>query len=379
MHLPNPYAKGNPMRYAVIPAILIVLALGLIFLKGVPTGIDFRGGLLLKIQTTGDVSLDAVRAELAPLAQDVNVRSFEGPGGKGIEIELTAGPALEEAQNKLREARELEKDLITAEGHLSSLEGSTEPDAPQKLAEAQKALAEKQQILIDKVKETLAKAGSNAQVPSDGHAALKLAEDEVDKSRSGYRDKILAAVGKVTPVKDYTFKEIGSSLSKFFFSETQKIVLYAFILAAIFVFILFRSRAPSFAVMFGAASDIVITLGAMSLLGIPLTLASVAALLMLIGLSLDTDVMLTMRILKRTEGTARERAYEAMKTGILMNCSAIAAFGMLALVAAWSGISTYWEIGSVVVLGCFADFVATWMVNAPLVLDATEKKERRGA
>lgn len=376
MKLPNPYEKGNPMRYAVVPAVLLLLALALIFFKGVPAGIDLRGGVLLVVQTEGDVNLDSIKAKLAPLSSDINVRTFQGLGGKGVEIELTADPSLEEGQAKLSEARDLQMQLIEAEAKVNSLEGSTEPDAPQKLKEAQKARDEKADAVLAKVREALAKAGG-AQPPSDPHAAVTFAEGEVDKARSQYREKILSSVREVIPVKDYTFKEIGSSLSAFFFVKTREIVAYAFILAAILVFLLFRSFAPSFAVIFGASADIVMTLGGMSLFGIPLTLASVAALLMLIGLSLDTDVMLTMRILKRTEGTARERAYEALKTGLLMNCSAIAAFTVLSVVALWLGISTYWEIGAVVVMGCFADFVATWMVNAPLVLNAAEKGGRQ--
>lgn len=379
MKLPNPYAHGNPMRYAVVPVALVVLALLLVFLRGIPSGIDLRGGLLLNLQTTQDVDAAALQAKLAPFSPDVSVRTFSSPGGRGVEIEMTADPALERAQVLLREARELQRSLLNAESSVSFWEASTEADAPARLAEAEGARDRAAQALNAKVGEVLAAAGSSQAPPADSHAGVQLAEGEVERFRSQYRDRILAAVGELVPVEDYTFKEIGASLSRFFFTKTREIVTYAFVLAAIVVFLIFRSFAPSVAVIFGAVSDIVMTLGGMSLFGIPLTLASVAALLMLIGLSLDTDVMLTMRILKRTEGTARERAYEAMKTGLLMNGTTIVAFGALALVAVWLGISTYWEIGATVVLGGFFDFFATWMFNAPLVLRAAEKKEGKVA
>ena len=48
------------------------------------------------------------------------------------------------------------------------------------------------------------------------------------------------------------------------------------------------------------------------------------AFLMLIGYSVDTDILLTTRALKKQEGTINERIYGAFKTGIFMNVTALA-------------------------------------------------------
>jgi len=185
----------------------------------------------------------------------------------------------------------------------------------------------------------------------------------------------LAAVQAAVAVDSYSFKEIGSSLSKFFFTKTMEVLVYSFILSAIVVLAIFRGLVPSFAVVFGAVADITITAGAMGLLGIPLGLASIAALLMLIGFSLDTDAMLTVRVLKRTEEDRTWRAFDAFKTGAMMNAAVITSFGVLTLVAVWLQIPTYFQIGAVAVIGSVVDFVATWCFNAVIVLwDA----ERRG-
>ncbi len=78
---------------------------------------------------------------------------------------------------------------------------------------------------------------------------------------------------------------------------------FAFLFMSITVFIIFRDFVPSLAVILAALSDIIIAIGGMSLFGIPLSVASVGAILMLIGYSVDTDILLTTRILKRKEGT----------------------------------------------------------------------------
>ena len=56
---------------------------------------------------------------------------------------------------------------------------------------------------------------------------------------------------------------------------------------------IFRDFVPSIAVITVALSDIIIAIGGMSLFGIPLSVASVGAILMLIGYSVDTDILLT--------------------------------------------------------------------------------------
>ena len=131
--------------------------------------------------------------------------------------------------------------------------------------------------------------------------------------------------------------------------------------------------------MFGAFADIAITMGVMGALGIPLSLASFSALLMLIGFSLDTDILLTARVLKRREENARARAFDAMKVGIMMNLTTLAAFGVLAAIGYWLQISVYFQLGLVAAIGGgVVDFIATWLTNAPLLLWYAERKEKRG-
>jgi len=100
---------------------------------------------------------------------------------------------------------------------------------------------------------------------------------------------------------------------------------------------------------------------------------------MLIGFSLDTDILLSIRVLKRTEGTPASRAFGAMKTGFMMNGAAITAFGVLAIIAWWLNVPTYFQIGAVVVMGAFADFATTWCANAVTILWYAERKEKRHA
>jgi preprotein translocase subunit SecF len=370
MQLPNPYAGKRYKLLAVIPIAFLLAAAFLVFFKGLDTGIDLRGGLLITIQTDKSVDANLLKERLGAFSASVGVREFVSPAGTGVEIELENNPSLEKASGYLSELHDLNTQLTQEEiRRLGTNDSRVINEANKKIGELSASIREKTGLLLKEL-------GSSKPVPDDAAQAVALAEQEFDSARSGYRDRILNEVRTVVDFKEYSYKEVGSSLSRFFLQETQRIVLLAFILSAIAIFIVFRSIVPSFAVMFGAFSDIFITLGFMSLFDIELSLASVAALLMLIGFSLDTDVLLTVRVMKRTEDTPQKRAYGAMRTGFLMNCTAIGSFSVLALFGYLLQVPTYTDIGIVVVIGAFVDFVATWCANAVLILNYVEKKSR---
>jgi preprotein translocase subunit SecF len=103
----------------------------------------------------------------------------------------------------------------------------------------------------------------------------------------------------------------------------------------------------------------------MSLLGIPLTLGSLAGLLMLIGYSVDTDIVLSTRVLKRNRGSLRSRIWSSVKTGVTMSSGGIAGFTLLYLVStAIVGQSELSNIAAVMVIGLLADMPFTWFGNA---------------
>jgi preprotein translocase subunit SecF len=103
----------------------------------------------------------------------------------------------------------------------------------------------------------------------------------------------------------------------------------------------------------------------MSLFGIPLSLASVGGLLLLIGYSVDTDILLTTRVLKRREGTITERALDAMRTGLTMAAAAIGAMAALYIVTIFfiPSAQALSNIAAVLIIGLVADVLATWLMN----------------
>jgi len=371
LNFPNPYENKKYKWLAVIPLLLMLASVYFIF--QIPTGIDLKGGLLLTVYSEQEVDEAKIQAALADYA-DAEVRTFSSPLGSGVEIELPNDPSLEQADAELKELLDYAEEYTRAEVAAAYYEGGGEGNASEKESVfAEKARLEA--LVLEKSGIVLSLTTGEA-VPADANEAAALAEEAFNEARSAYRTNLLKKVSSVVGVEKYSFKEIGSSLSKFFFNKTQEILIYSFILSTIVVFAIFRSLVPSFAVIFAAIADIMITAGVMGALAIPLTLASIAGLLMLIGLSLDTDALLTVRVLKRKEGSPAERAFNALKTAFMMNFTTLVAFGVLAFVATLLQISTYYQIGVVVAIGAIADFVATWCFNAVVLLWHVERKHK---
>lgn len=162
-----------------------------------------------------------------------------------------------------------------------------------------------------------------------------------------------------------SFNTVGPVLSEEAMGQVYWAILFAFIFMAITVLLVFKQIVPAFAVIISAFLDIVFAAGGMAVLKVPLSIASVGALLMLIGYSVDTDIMLTTRLLKRKNGTEVERATEAMKTGLTMSLAAIAAMVVLYIVTILTmpQARTLSEISIVLILGLIADILNTWFLN----------------
>jgi len=131
---------------------------------------------------------------------------------------------------------------------------------------------------------------------------------------------------------------------------------------------------PSAAVIMAAAADILMTLVLVNILGIKMSSAGIVAFLMLIGYSVDTDVLLTTRILKRREGSLNNRIFGAFKTGMTMTLTSLLAVTIaLLVVMSFSVVLT--QIFTVLVIGLSFDIINTWITNVSILKWYVERKK----
>lgn len=172
-----------------------------------------------------------------------------------------------------------------------------------------------------------------------------------------------------------SFEFTGSTLSESFYRQLLIAILIAFIFMAIVVFIIFRTVIPSTAVIISAFADILMTLVLVNILGLKMSSAGIVAFLMLIGYSVDTDILLTTRILKRTEGSINQRIFGAFKTWMTMTLTSLLAVSF-ALIVVKSFSAVLAQIFTILVIGLCFDLLNTWITNVSILKWYVERKRK---
>ena len=226
----------------------------------------------------------------------------------------------------------------------------------------------------------------DADVPSLQRALEQKFGDATVRELGGVSGRgLLVSVGDADPVEvadvvkengvvvsDFSYQQIGPALGEAFWRQSRVAFIIAFVFMAIVVFIAFRSFVPSIAVIQAAVTNVVGTLAVMQLLDIELSLASFAGLMLIIGYSVDTDILLTTRMLKRG-GDVVSRVISAAKTGLTMTLTALIALFALYATATTSTLS---DIAAVLIIALLIDVPATYLMNGGLIRWHLEKRGR---
>jgi len=183
-------------------------------------------------------------------------------------------------------------------------------------------------------------------------------------------ENLIEEINSTLKIKEYEISEISPKLSSEVLKEVANGIIFAFLAMALVIFILFRVPIPSFAVVISAFTDLVGALFLMNILGIKLSLITFTALLMLLGYSVDTDILLTTRVLKE-RGKFDEQYRKALKTGLTMTLTSLVALASIVFVSGYN--SVFGKLASVLILGLLVDIPSTWIQNA-IILDIYKEK-----
>ena len=189
-------------------------------------------------------------------------------------------------------------------------------------------------------------------------------------------DRLIDMLNTEYGVGTYRIESISPRFGKQYQTQALWAVAIAFTLMAVVVFITFRTFVPPLAVIFSAFSDIVIAVACMDLIGMELSLGTVAALLMLIGYSVDSDILLTRNLLHK-KGDLNEKLRNTMRTGITMTSTTISAIFAMFVVSFYIGIPILKDISIVLLFGLAVDLMNTWLFNAGVLRWYIERKERK--
>jgi preprotein translocase subunit SecF len=175
---------------------------------------------------------------------------------------------------------------------------------------------------------------------------------------------------------DAGIDQIGANFGATLQAQAFLALLFAFLGMAVVVFIAFRKNLPALTVVFAGVADITITAACMNIFGIELSLATTAALLMLIGYSVDSNILLTTKVLKR-QGNLEEKMEGAFHTGFIMTSTTFCAILAMFIVSLIGNVPTLYTISAVLLIGLICDLIFTWGFNAGMLKLYISKGVRR--
>ncbi len=178
--------------------------------------------------------------------------------------------------------------------------------------------------------------------------------------------KLITGVISILPILSFFLFGLSSGFA-------MVLALAALLINSVFYF---KNSIPSLAIILSAFADIFMTLALFNFLGMKMSTAGIVAFLMLIGYSVDTDILLTNRVLKRHEGSLNRRIFSAFKTGTTMTLtSLLAIITALLIVSSFSAVLT--KIFTVLVIGLSFDILNTWITNVSILKWYVKRKESK--
>jgi len=172
--------------------------------------------------------------------------------------------------------------------------------------------------------------------------------------------------------EQFTASTVRADFGAGFYKSLVIVLIFAFLLMALAVGIAFRSFIPCVAVISAAFIDLLVALAIVSLFGMKLSSAGIVAFLLVLGYSIDTDVLLTTKMLKRRgEGTLLGRMFSSMKTGLMMTLTTLIALG-IGIVVALSPVLK--QMFAIILIALVVDVISTYLGNAPILLWYCKRK-----
>jgi preprotein translocase subunit SecF len=286
--------------------------LSMVFWHGVPLGVDFRGGTLVYVKFTHPPDNNQIRSELDRTGlHNARIQRYGDPAGNevliALDIKETSEAALDQGKNQI----------------INALEPPNPPAGKQDLNNA--SIQALQDYLLSKDPlhtgtdaaqryGDLARQIANYRDKTRGGAIASV--DELNSA--GIPATVIPALNEGFYTSDFGVRNVeivGPQVGKQLQTQAKLAVLYS--LAGMLVYLWFR-----FELIYGLAAvvacfhDTLITVGAFSLLNKEISLTVIAAILTLVGYSMNDTIVVFDRIRENVKLLRRESLAEIVDRSI---------------------------------------------------------------
>jgi preprotein translocase subunit SecF len=300
-------------KWPAIIVSLVVIGAGLVSIAmkgGLNYGIDFKGGALMTVKFASNPPVEQIRKAMKG---DVSVQTISGAGA---ENEVEIGTELAHEDQLARNRQDMESTLMATFGQPNS--GKLELNNAS------------QQAIVDRLREPLARAGVALSEQQLRDLARDLASQRDTKQRGlvtdfsqfasvpGVNDAVLNVLRQETylaPFHIIQVQMVGPKVGEDLRKKAVLATLYA--LAGMLVYIAFR-----FEWIYGVAAviavfhDTIVTLGLFSIFKEEISMTVIAALLTLVGYSMNDTIVIFDRVRENLRLTRREPLEKVMNDAV---------------------------------------------------------------
>jgi preprotein translocase subunit SecF len=304
---------GKKWPFIIASLILTVLGLGSLVMRGGPRyGIEFKGGMMMTVKFQGTPPLDAVRNSLTKaLSNPPSVQTFEN-GSNEIAIGTEGADDATLAKNRQLVLDTLAKTFGHPDNGKLDLNNASAGDVANRLRDPlQRAGAALSDPQIDQL-------GAAIVGWRNQHGGLLTSLDEL-RQATGVTPQVLDVLKQQSYLAPYTaardIEIVGPKVGADMRSSAIEATLLA--LAGMLLYIWFR-----FEWIYGAAAviavfhDTIITIGIFSLFNKEITLTVIAALLTLVGYSMNDTIVIFDRIRENLHLNRRERLVDVINRSV---------------------------------------------------------------
>ncbi|HNV00866.1 MAG TPA: hypothetical protein PKK60_00360 [archaeon] len=347
----NDLYTGKYKKFMIIPILVLIPVLFFAFVSpGLKLGIELTGGNVLIVRA--DKELDSATVEDLLKSEfnlpQVNVSTINSPNSMGAYIEYSKDPKFIQAEELIN----LAQIAVDEEKDSEAIGFSTQ---------AIKLLSGRDETF------------TNPKV------ALITAQDELLSANENFSEQMKTSLinkfnlGENT---EFQLREVSPTLGKASLESGGLIGLVALILITLVIFVSFRQLIPTVGIVQAMIFDVLVALAGMALFNIPVSLITLSALLMIVGYSVDSDIMLTSRMLKDKTGAAGEKATNSLKTGLTMAGTTIVALISMIIISYLYQIDVILQISLVLFFGLLGDLISTWITNVGVLMWFVEGRKK---
>ena len=251
-----PFIRWRMIAFGV-SVVLLAASIGLMVTRGLNLGIDFRGGVTIEVASDKEIDIQAVREKVGSLGfGEPNVQSIQDFAGSAEGVVITIQPEAKESASVVSAS-------VVSEETLSS---SSETQV------ANPAISGSQETIVDA--DNNAEAAQQAVTSVVKTALVELLGEGVEFRRE---------------------EVVGPTVSGELIQAGVTAVIFAIVLMLLYIWFRFEWQFSVGAIL-ALAHDVTLTLGVFSLTQIEFNLPIIAALLTIVGYSMNDTVVVYDRV-----------------------------------------------------------------------------------